>query len=133
MQKQTTSECAQMHEHVVDAVFQLEVRIVSVGTGQTQLHHHNLRKRFLKNLKQNKTAARESGSSAKARGSSCCSHVPRPAQFHKRLHGVAEELLEFNEPVRLTGNYRMAPIPGLKHGCHTTGQHRLQKWGGRVA
>jgi hypothetical protein len=21
----------------------------------------------------------------------------------------------------------MAPIPGLKHGCHTTGQHWLQK------
>ena len=46
------------HDHVADAVCQLEVRIVSVGTGQTQLHHHNLHKCFLKNLKQNKTAAR---------------------------------------------------------------------------
>ena len=70
------------------------------------------------------------GESAGKQRSSCCSHVPRPGQFHKRLHGVAEELLEFNEPVRLTGNYRMAPIPGLKHGSHAMGQHRLQKWAG---
>jgi hypothetical protein len=39
--------------------FQLEVRIVCVGTGQTQLRHHNGHKRFFERFNQNKTAANE--------------------------------------------------------------------------
>ena len=65
----TVGEPVAGHEHVGYAVFQLEVCIVCVGAGQTQLRHHNRHKRFLEGLKQNKTAARELGGIAKARES----------------------------------------------------------------
>jgi hypothetical protein len=92
------------HEDIGDEVFQLEVRVVSAGRRQAQLHRHHLHKAFVKSLKHNKTAARESESRGKSAGEhpSCNSHVPRPVHFHKGLHGFAEELFDFHKPFGLT-------------------------------
>jgi hypothetical protein len=56
------------HEDVGDEVFQLKVRVVNAGRRQAQLHRHHLHKAFVKSLKHNKTAARESGSRDKSAG-----------------------------------------------------------------